>query len=185
MNRSVFGGTVTAPFWAEVMGAAYDKFKDRYVRAEATQATEQRVDEAPKQPADDATKGDAAIPVDAKTPNPDGSADQTIPPVATGDPAAVVAGGNGHGEKPNPEANLPTPPPDPTLAEPKPLHFAPAPVRPPTRPVVHAQPRETEYVEVEICADSGELATDYCPETVTRRFVKGRQPRRRCHIHRG
>jgi len=39
-------------------------------------------------------------------------------------------------------------------------------------------------VQVEICADSGEVATAYCSETVTRTYPKGKAPRRRCHIHR-
>lgn len=39
-------------------------------------------------------------------------------------------------------------------------------------------------VTVEVCADSGEIATPYCPETVTRTFAKGEAPRRRCHLHR-
>ena len=188
MNHSVFGGTVTAPFWAEVMGAAYDKFQDRYARAENLDASDHHEDRAPKEKVDDQIKGDTAIPpLDPNAPNPDGSPNQANPPVPDGDPTAVVSGG-GHGEQLNPESHLPPPPPDPTLAEPKPLNRSPAPTRPVTRPTAHTAPRETretEYVEVEICADSGELATEYCPETVTRRFVKGRQPRRRCHVHRG
>jgi len=184
MRRSVFGGTVTAPFWAEVMGAAYGKFGDRYARSENLPSDAERMAPDSKKAEDALPKDDTQIPIDINVPNPNGSPDQRNPPVTGGDPTAVVAG-PGHGANPNPESHLPAPPPDPTLAEPKPLRHAPPPERPAPRPVVHAQPREVEYVDVEICADSGELATDYCPETVTRRFVKGRQPRRRCHVHRG
>lgn len=44
---------------------------------------------------------------------------------------------------------------------------------------------EGQTVTVEICADSGQLATAYCPETVTRSYPKGREPKRFCRIHRG
>lgn len=47
------------------------------------------------------------------------------------------------------------------------------------------QPAESDYVEVDICADSGLRATMYCPEVVTRRFLRGQAPRRFCNIHRG
>lgn len=184
MNHAVFGGTVTAPFWAEVMQAAYDKYKDRFAKAENLDSVPERTATAAKAVPDDLTKGDTAIPIDPSTaPNPDGSPDQKNLPV-NGDPAAVTTG-PGHGQSTKPDDSLPPPPPDPTLAEPRPIHSPPPPVRTTPRPVVHSAPREVEYVEVEICADSGDLATEYCPETVTRRFVKGRQPRHRCRIHRG
>jgi penicillin-binding protein 1A len=38
-------------------------------------------------------------------------------------------------------------------------------------------------VTVEICADSGVRATAYCPETVTRRYIRGEEPKRKCPIH--
>jgi len=58
---------------------------------------------------------------------------------------------------------------------------------PPSAPVVvkprtHAH-KKVEYVTVEVCADSGELATPYCPETVMRTFVKGQQPTHYCRLH--
>ena len=42
---------------------------------------------------------------------------------------------------------------------------------------------ETE--EVVICVDTGLRANDYCPETVTRRFPKGRAPKKFCTLHHG
>ncbi|MHB8635807.1 MAG: transglycosylase domain-containing protein [Fimbriimonadaceae bacterium] len=183
MSRSAFGGTVTAPFWADVEGAAYAKFHDRYAGGVNSPPTDRRDAQAPKAAAVDPATIDPALPVDPKAPTPDGSPDQKNLP-QTSDPTAVVSG-PGHGASLNPEADLPPPPPDPTLAQPEPLRHAPAPVRASPRPAIHRAPKEVQYVEVEICADSGELATDYCPETVTRRFVKGQQPKKKCHIHHG
>ena len=60
------------------------------------------------------------------------------------------------------------------------------------RPKTERRKRETpppapkeDTVEVEICADSGALATPYCPETVTRTFARKKRPRTRCPLHRG
>jgi 1A family penicillin-binding protein len=50
------------------------------------------------------------------------------------------------------------------------------------RPV---QPAVEETVTISVCADSGQRATAYCPETVARTFARGRAPRRSCRIHRG
>ncbi|MBI1757527.1 MAG: transglycosylase domain-containing protein [Fimbriimonas ginsengisoli] len=52
------------------------------------------------------------------------------------------------------------------------------PPTPPPEPVI-------QYVEAEVCADSGMLATPYCPETVVRRFRKGEEPKGVCPIHKG
>ncbi len=40
-----------------------------------------------------------------------------------------------------------------------------------------------QYVTVEICEDSGLLATPYCPDVVKRRFLKGHQPTKYCTLH--
>ena len=42
---------------------------------------------------------------------------------------------------------------------------------------------ESDYVEVEVCADSGLLATRYCPETINKKFPKNRRPKRHCTVH--
>lgn len=88
-----------------------------------------------------------------------------------------------------PEENPPSTkgPPDDAGAAPQ---TAPAdpPKGPPTRtPDPDTKPKSTEPedVEVEICADTGLVANRYCPETVTRRFRKGREPKRTCTTHHG
>lgn len=45
------------------------------------------------------------------------------------------------------------------------------------------EPIPAEMVEVEVCAESGKVANPYCPETVTRRFPRGKEPAARCHLH--
>ena len=58
------------------------------------------------------------------------------------------------------------------------------PVKPDERkPPPDEPPVEEGMVSLEICADSGAIAGRYCPETVTRRFLRGDAPRRRCNIH--
>ncbi len=39
------------------------------------------------------------------------------------------------------------------------------------------------YVTVVICADSGQLANEYCPETVSRRFLRSEAPSKVCRVH--
>jgi membrane carboxypeptidase/penicillin-binding protein len=46
-----------------------------------------------------------------------------------------------------------------------------------------APPPPPEFVTVAICADTGLLANDYCPEVVRKRFEKGKEPKRRCTKH--
>jgi len=41
----------------------------------------------------------------------------------------------------------------------------------------------SDYVEVTICVDSGQIANKYCPQTYPKRFLKGEQPRKICQIH--
>ena len=55
---------------------------------------------------------------------------------------------------------------------------------PPIQPIKpKPKPKPIEYITVEVCADSHELATMYCPETVMRTYVKGQEPHKYCHIH--
>lgn len=85
---------------------------------------------------------------------------------------------------PSTEPAEPVEPPDPARTNPGPTEPPPAaPVRPyPTRPG-HQSPPDSDAVEVEICVDSGQRASIYCPETVKRSFPKGQEPRRACPLH--
>ena len=43
--------------------------------------------------------------------------------------------------------------------------------------------RQRDTVTVEVCAETGLIATKYCPESVVRTFKRGRQPRMNCTKH--
>jgi hypothetical protein len=45
------------------------------------------------------------------------------------------------------------------------------------------KPIEAEMSDAEVCADSGLIATRYCPETINKKFQKGKKPKRRCTVH--
>jgi penicillin-binding protein 1A len=51
------------------------------------------------------------------------------------------------------------------------------------RQAADARGQGAEMTTVEICVDSGRVATMYCPETVARKFPRGSVPSRRCRIH--
>ncbi|HET6454804.1 MAG TPA: penicillin-binding protein 1A [Armatimonadota bacterium] len=59
------------------------------------------------------------------------------------------------------------------------------PVPPRTVPPKPAPPPPSQrYVTVTICVDSGQIANEYCPETVTRRFLMSEAPSKTCRLHR-
>ncbi len=96
------------------------------------------------------------------------TAPQTPEPVPV---PAMTAPGNVSGGEP---AAL-----QPRVSEPPPVT---APVQPRlSEPKVVAPPAEEK---VRICADSGLLATRYCPEVVIKVFPAGKAPRKRCPLHR-
>lgn len=62
----------------------------------------------------------------------------------------------------------------------------PPPVSAPVQPRI-SEPRVTPPPAVEkvrICADSGLLATRYCPEVLLKTFPAGKAPKKRCNLHR-
>lgn len=54
---------------------------------------------------------------------------------------------------------------------------------PNTNPPTRNDPPTADMVDVEICAESGQKATIYCPETVTRKYKGSEAPRRWCRKH--
>ncbi len=61
-----------------------------------------------------------------------------------------------------------------------------APTEPTTVPTNPPKPTsEDADVDIEVCADSGAVATPYCNETITKRFKANARPRQRCPIHKG
>lgn len=81
----------------------------------------------------------------------------------------LIPGGEGTGSTGGTnESPVKTTPPDPPKNEPRPRNESPV---------------SEETAEVDICAESGQKATIYCPETVARRFRKLEAPKRWCRKH--
>jgi penicillin-binding protein 1A len=53
---------------------------------------------------------------------------------------------------------------------------------PPVAPQVEA-PTHSRTVTVTVCTDSGLLASEWCPSTISRTFTTGSEPKRTCNIH--
>jgi len=206
----VFGGTVCAPIWKEFMSRAVPLQKEWLRKLEpgdvpqkpqqpesvdtitltlcddtgmiATPAcphthrfTFQRGEE-PTQPCTLHSSSQPSGPDvrdSTASPPPEGeqpatTAPQTPEPLP---PPAMTAPGSVSGGEPaalQPRVSEPppvTPPVQPRLSEPK----------------VVAPPAEEK---VRICADTGLLATRYCPEVVIKSFAAGKAPRKRCPLHR-
>jgi penicillin-binding protein 1A len=97
-------------------------------------------------------------------------------------PVDDVTGGN----TPEPPAIEPPFPTDlPPLGEGPPEDRSPTEVNPGQAKPSEKPPRseESPTVSVEVCAETGQLANRYCPETVTRKFPKSEAPKGRCTLH--
>lgn len=162
MADNVFGGTVTVEMWKQVVRAAQKKrgygTPPKGAPMMRTDAMDTQVEGAKKDPeappAEDTTVPDTTVPDPAAK----------LPDRSEGDPTK--------GQDPATTSTTPppttTPPADPPKTEPK---------------KTDPPPVAEEMVEVEVCADTGQKATIYCPETVTRRFAKKDAPRRWCRKH--
>jgi len=171
--KRVFGGTVCARIWADLM--------------EQVNAIEKRLQVQPVRPSQPAVIEPAPSPEQEPLPA-DNTGDEAPPPIA-----------------PPPAEETPRPPQEPsagtdsgspttTSAPTAPIASTPTATRTAdTAPsVASGAPRESkppapppppEYITVSICADTGLIATDYCPEVVRKRFEKGKEPKSRCNRH--
>lgn len=153
MSDSVFGGTVTVEMWTQVMRAAQKK------RGYGTPA-----------PGIPMTRSDMMADVEGTKKQ----AEPTTTEDTTPDPA-IVGPDSGTDSKTVPPVNEPpvsdpdTPPVPPDNSNES---------RPPK-----ADPPAEDMVEVDVCAETGQKATIYCPETVTRRFSRRDAPKRWCRKH--
>jgi penicillin-binding protein 1A len=165
MARGVYGGRVTAGMWADVMTYARERFAPGDPGAKPLVDVDSR-------PAD-------TLPIAAAAP--DRSLDLTgeEAPILVSPPTPRETG-------PDPDDPLPEiiededPAPVERAVEPAP-RTAP---EPPVRPRPSPPPADEEMVEVQICADTGKVATDYCPETVGERRARRQVPKSRCELHR-
>ena len=162
MRTGVFGGTVTAKIWAKVMLAARQKYA---VVIQAPPPDKTPTDkEKPTTPSDDTPTPNDPDNVPAEEPN-----------------GAVKVSPPDDGDSTKPPKN--GPPDEPTVPVVKdPPSTEPPPAKTPS--AKESTKRETDSeVQVEVCADSGMVASRYCPETVTRGYKKGKEPKRLCTLH--
>jgi penicillin-binding protein 1A len=170
MSSSIYGGTVTVQMWAKIMKKAYDWIGRDFQPAERKRGEEPAGSiETPSDTSPDTPKVDDGTTVDPSTTPP--SVDPTNPNqgAQTGDTGTQQNPSNTGPDKGTNSGETTV---DPAKSEGRTDRKEPKPTR-----------KTVEYVEVEICADSHDLASAYCPETVSRRYEKGKQPKRRCRIH--
>jgi penicillin-binding protein 1A len=174
--KRVFGGTVCARIWADLM--------------EQVNAIEKRLQTQQARPSEPAVVEPAPTPEQEPLPA-DDSGDDAPPPIA---PPPAEESPNTPSElsprtEPEPPATTSTPttpvssaPTAPRTGETTPsvASGAPRESKPPAPP---PPPPPPEYTTVGICADTGQVATDYCPEVVRKRFEKGKEPKSRCNRH--
>lgn len=159
MSPAVFGGTVTVDFWAAVMKAAYEKYGSKYA---VTSTHEIKNGQAQTPP----------LEKDVTPLNPEDSQAKMGPP-SDDDMGNMPSDGT-----PDEDTTKATSPADdPTIPPPAEQ----------TKPKATPSPATDtdQYVEVEVCAETGMKASIYCPETVTRKFKKGKEPKRVCTTHTG
>jgi penicillin-binding protein 1A len=178
--RRVFGGTVCARIWADLMERV-NTIDQRIQARQQRQATPVPTPEPPAEegePALTETDGEAAPPPIAPPPD---ALNTPQPPSETPEPpsgaSAPITSAPATSSAPTtPIASAPSSP-RPSDATPTALSGAPRESKPPP------PPPPPEFVTVAICADTGLIATDYCPEVVRKRFEKGKEPKRRCTKH--
>ena len=159
MASSMYGGTAAAIFWRDIVKHAIAKGFGSKI-PEIEQPKDPEIEESLNP--DSETRFKVIPPGEDKL---NGTTGGEVPP--TLDPGQTTTGTTTGGDVPpvNPD-KIPDPPVN----------------RDPPRPREDEGGRETQ---AEICAESGMRATIYCPETVTRSYRKGREPRKRCTIHGG
>lgn len=173
IRGDAYGGTITVYMWTELMERAHEKYGKPidYTNPFGD------FDVKPNPATSPAPK---ATPEDDK-PEPDVPALGAKPPAtdAAGAPAKID---DGQAVPDNPDG--PTMPDDQTgtaLPDEKPATDPPK-GHPPRG---HKKPQDDNTVTVDICADTGLRATMYCPETVTRTYPKGSEPKKSCDVHKG
>ena len=171
---SEYGNDVAAPFWASAMKSATQKFGSDIRGDLSVTADEDGQKRRPKK-VDPAESNNEEIPIpDDTNSEPNGEPDNTekTPTTVDQDP---LKGGDGAIDPPKDPASDPSIKPETSSTEPKkPKDDR---LKKPVKPV------ESEMSDAEVCADSGLIATRYCPETINKKFSKGKKPKRRCTVH--
>lgn len=191
MNRAVYGGNSMAKVWADVMVVARQKYGKSVNGPSSKPADKPKIKELPASA--DVDPDLIAMPAEAKdaTAQPGDGAKATTP--SSSPPSSATSpltqpdtggktpskAGTGDEDKSGGDnvASASTSPPTPSRPE---KTEKPARTKRPEKP---KDDTDSDTVTVEICEDSGLLANPYCPETVTRTFKKGKEPKRKCRIH--
>jgi len=174
MGNSVYGGTVTIKIWTAVMQELHKKYGKKLnytnpgtVAAIATpkprREREEPAEDGPFRERDrdrdrDVTEDEPETP---RRTSEDETPPVRVPPV---EPAVQP--------RDEEEAPVRTTEPATTVSLDEPER------REPPRPR-----REEPGVSLEICVDTGQRASIYCPETISRTFSRGNRPRRTCRVH--
>ncbi|MCX7924716.1 MAG: PBP1A family penicillin-binding protein [Fimbriimonadales bacterium] len=173
--KRVFGGTVCARIWADMMeqvNAIEKKLQAQRARPSEPAVVTPEPTPEPEPPAieqeDNTAPPPIAPPAETPPPAPEETTIRTTP-----EPPAVS------GAATAPVASAPTTPRT-SESSPSIVGGAPRESKPPAPP---PPPPPPEYTAVSICADTGLVATDYCPEAVRKRFEKGKEPKQRCNRH--
>lgn len=180
--RRAYGGVVCAPTWVDFMKKALpehkreteaEKPKEPLIRREADQR-----DKPPERPearprrnmiricADSGLLATPNCPVTREVPYDSNSGPLQSCPIHG--PHQPASGDQTPAATPEAATSPSAPPVPPRTVPPKPA--------PP--------PPSQRYVTVTICVDSGQIANEYCPETVTRRFLASEAPSKTCRLHR-
>jgi len=190
MSSRVYGGVVSVQFWTAVMKYAVPKYGTN-PSAGAISVQSQRVNVNQEETDAPAKGGDPALTDEPQKLNP-GDPELNDPtfgdpinpePDPAGAPATTeqtkgANPGTAELEKSNPR------PPDNTVQEKMAVGNG-TPGVTTKKPEPRRQPARDDTIEVELCADSGDLASRYCPNTITRKFPKSKVPRRVCKDHGG
>lgn len=177
MSSSVFGGTVSIKLWAAMIKAAEAANPDLQKAGQDRAASAARSNVPVSPPPQPAKTDEVKIHTEVVgKPNDPGSLDAAPAPgtavpggAGTGGPAGTNGGGTPTGTGTPSGGQTPSGkgPSDGTR----------------TASESGRKGNKVQYVTVEVCADSGMLATPYCPEVVKRRFVKGTEPKKYCPLH--
>ncbi len=164
-----FGGDVCAPMWAQAMKAVVAKYgsdvKPDFLPRAAEETNAQRRARQRRER-------------ELEQENQDTNQEPQTPDLRDEDSNGPSDDGAPKPKEPteNPPTQNNDEPPvrtdEPPVEKPKPER------KPPKKPET-----KEEDVDVEVCADSGQVAGSYCPETVVRKFSKGKRPRGRCRVH--
>jgi len=158
MSSSAFGGTVTVKMVAKIMKKAHDLIGRNFKRDEGSRSAE---------PVNSLQPSGDEPPADGNTQQPD---TDDIGGGVT-EPANVAPDGTTTTSDPALEPTTAREPAMPTVTPSE-----------PRKPRTKTERRE-EFDEIEVCAETGLRATIYCPETIVKKFPKGKGPRRRCKLH--